>query len=62
VWILVLIFLGPDLFNIQELNQYATWKECQAAQKHVAHEMSEAYKTTDFRIECKCPSCTRLIV
>jgi hypothetical protein len=51
MWILVLIFLGPDLFNIQELNQYATWKECQAAQKHVAHEMQIAYETTDFRIE-----------
>ena len=63
MWILVLIFLGPDILNVQELDHYATWKACQTERNRIGFEMAEAYPwSMDFRVECQCPSCRKLVV
>jgi hypothetical protein len=63
MWLLLIIFLDPQLTNVQKLDDFATWKECQIERNRIGFEMAEAYPyTADFRIECQCPSCLKLVV
>jgi len=63
MWLLLIIFIGSPIINIQKLDSYATWKECQTERNRIAFEMAEAYPwSMDFRIECQCPGCMRLVV
>jgi len=55
--------LGPEILNVQELDHYATWKECQTERNRIGFEMAEAYPwSMDFRVECQCPGCLKLVV
>ena len=63
MWLLLIVFIGSPIINVQELDHYATWKECQTERNRIGFEMAEAYPwTMDFRIECTCPSCVKMIV
>ena len=63
MWFLVIIFIGSPIINVQELDHYATWKECQTERNRIGFEMAEAYpESADFRVECQCPGCLRMVV
>ena len=63
MWLLLIIFLGPEITNVQELEHYATQQACQLERNRIGFEMAEAYPwSMDFRVECRCPRCLKLVV
>jgi hypothetical protein len=52
MWLLVIMFLGPEIFTQQELYRYETIEACQVERARIGFEMAESYPEAGFRIVC----------
>lgn len=65
MWLLVIVLLNAvsGLDHVTVLNTFATPEKCQLERNRIGFEMAEAYPwSMDFRVECQCPSCAKLVV
>jgi hypothetical protein len=53
MWVLLIIFLGPEIFMQQELYRYATRAECQVERNRIGFILAETYPEAGFLVECQ---------